>query len=119
MYICTYVCYFTAFQQPLVAMPSESCVGDAVTLSCEVLFTHSDGTSELAGAIFKRGDDKVTGSTPNHRILRDGPITIGVLVSNVTLDDDGIKYTCEAAGNADVVSSLILNVTGTYVCIII
>ena len=105
--------FYAAYQQPFAAMPSESCVGDAVTLNCVILFTENGSNPVPASAIITRDDVTVTSATPNHRILTSGPNTVGVIVSDVTLADDGVNYSCDAAAAPpDFVSSLILCVTG-------
>ena len=51
-------------------------------------------------------------------LLRNGNDIVGVVVSNVTLDDDGVMYTCDVSGAPDEFeSSLILNVTGMHTSI--
>ena len=121
-YLCTSVipAFLTAYQQPFVAVPSEPCVGDTVTLHCEILLTVGN-VSGLASATITRGGQEITRDTPNHVLLRERVNTIGVVVSNVTLDDDGVEYTCDTGGASDgFESSLILNVTGiaVYICIV-
>ena len=106
---------FTAYQRPFVGMPSEACVGDNVTFTCEVLFANG-GSPVLTTAVIARDGAVIRDNTPNHTLLVSGPNTVGVIVSNVTLDDNDIVYTCDAnTAPDDFESSLILNVTGTYV----
>ena len=55
---------------------------------------------------------------PNHRLMFNS--TTGgftdLVITNVTLEDDNTVYSCSAAG-ATITSSVVLNVTGTYVCV--
>ena len=109
---------FTAVQQPLIVIPPEPCVGDAATLRCEILVTNTgNNLSGLVSAVIRRDGVDITDTTPNHMLLRNDDFDIiGVVVSSITLDDDGIEYTCDApfAFGDDTESSLTLTVTGTY-----
>ena len=96
-------------------MPSQPCVGDAITLPCEILVTVKN-VSGLASAVIRRNGEDILDTTPNHRLLRDGVNIIGVVVSNVTLADDDVEYTCDTpAASPNIKSSLTLNVTGKCV----
>ena len=98
-----------------MAIPSEVCEGDAVTLRCEVLVTVGNLT-ELVTATFTRDGSTIRSDTPNHMFLITGIDVIGVVVSDVTLSDDGVEYICTASGAPFAFeSSLILNVTGMYI----
>ena len=106
--------FFTAYLQPIVAIPPEPCAGDTVTLRCETLRTINNVTS-LSSATFNRNGDEIRGDTPNHMFLFSELEIVGVVV-NVTLDDDGIVYTCTTSGApSNFVSSLTLNITGMYI----
>ena len=105
-----------AYQQPFVAIPSEVCEGDAVTLRCEISAT-AGNISALVAAIIARDGDVIESDTPNNMLLFSGIDVIGVVVSDVTLSDDGVEYTYTTSGAAlDFKSSLTLNVAGMYVC---
>ena len=74
--------------------------------------------SGLGGADITRDGVQILDTTPNHMLLRDGINVIGVVVSSVTLDDDGGEYTCDiSTAPPNIESSLTLSVTGTYMCI--
>ena len=108
--------YFAAYRRPFVVMPSNPCVGDTVTLPCEVLFTADGSTPVLISAIMLRdGTGIATNTIPNHMLLITNHIVVGVMINGVTLNDNGIEYTCNGTGvqQPDFGSSLTLNVTGT------
>ena len=105
---------FTACRQPILAIPSEPCAGDTVTLKCETLRTINNVTS-LRSATFDRNGDEIRSDTLNHMFLFSESEVVGVVV-NVTLDDDSIVYTCTTSyAPSDFVSSLTLNITGMYI----
>ena len=113
--MCSYrnviLAFFTAYRQSIVALPSESCAGHAVTLRCETLRTINNVTS-LRSATFDRDGNEIRSDTPNHMFLFSETEIVGVVV-NVTLDDDGIEYTCTTSGaHSNFVSSLTLNIIG-------
>ena len=109
----------TVYQQQLVAMPSKPCVGEEVTLRCEILVT-IDNNTDLVSANIERGGEPITSGTGNHMLLRDGVDIVGVIVISVSLDDNGVEYTCDATGAPpNFESSLILNVTGIHTCVCI
>ena len=121
MHCCYYLCVgifcFTAYQQPFAPVPSQPCVGDAVTLPCEVLLTENGTEIGLVSATMTRDGNVITANNiPNHTLLVDDRRTvIGFMINDVTLDDHGIVYTCTATiAPADFFASLILNVTGTH-----
>ena len=95
-------------------MPSKPCLGDEVTLRCEVLLTVNN-VSVLRDALIRRDGEPIETNTPNHMLLRDdGFDIIGVVISNITLNDE-VEYTCDGNGAPnDFLSSLTLNVTGIY-----
>ena len=112
-----YMNAFTAFQQPFAPMPSQPCVGNVVTFPCEVSVTNNGTDLGLASAIIARdGVIIFSNNIPNHMLVEDGLTAIGIMINGVTLDDNGIVYTCTGSGApADLFTSLILNVTGMYV----
>ena len=70
----------------------------------------------MVTATIIRDGDVIRSNTPNHMFLVTGKDVIGVVISDVTLSDDGNEYICTASG-APVAfkSSLTLNVTGMYI----
>ena len=56
-------------------------------------------------------------ATPDHMfLLSENHMTIGVTISNVTMEDRGVVYTCDDPNSPpNFGSSLTLNVTGMYV----
>ena len=103
MYICI------AFTQPATG-PSSVCQGSDVTLQCRIVFN-----SQFArDSVWSRNGASVTpGSLPNHRLVINSTTgaATDLVITNVTLDDDNIVYSCSDA-NANINSSLVLNVTG-------
>ena len=88
-----------------------------MTISCRVNFTNSAGNTFLASAdIFRNGEVIRTGVPPNHVLVIDGASVVGILVSNISLDDDNVEYNCTTrAAPTSFVSSLTLNVTGMFI----
>ena len=116
--LCIGILCFTAYQQPFAPAPSQPCVGDAVTLPCEVFVTNNGTEIGVVAATITRDGITITANNvPNHMLLEDDRfIIIGVMISGVTLDDNDIVYTCTAANApADFIASLILNVTGMHI----
>ena len=116
-YLCAGIFCFTAYQQPFAPVPSQPCVGDVVTLPCEVLLIENGTEIGLVAATMTRDGNVITANNiPNHTLLVDDRRTvIGFMINDVTLDDNGIVYTCIATiAPADFFASLILNVTGTH-----
>ena len=94
-------------------MPPKACVGDAVTLRCEVLVT-ANNVSELESAEFSRDGVEVT----DRMELLDGTTVVGIEISNVSLDDDDVEYTCDTGGAPpDFESSVTLNIASAYILI--
>lgn len=90
-------------------------MGDTITLRCEILVS-TGCAGELTSATIARDGDRIRSDTPNHMLLTSGSNVVGVNVSNVNLNDNGIEYTCNATGAPpDFKSSLNLSITGTYV----
>ena len=96
-------------------MPSKPCLGDEVTLRCEVLVTLNNNESMSRDAAIRRDGELFERNTPNHMLLRNDDFdVIGVVIRNITLNDE-VEYTCDTIGAPDdFVSSLTLNVTGIY-----
>ena len=122
MYHCK--CFLLAFSQPATGPPSV-CEGNEVTLQCVVVFISADNaTVTVHSNLWSRNiSGMITAITrgtpiPNHRVVfnpNTGAVT-DLVITNVTLEDNNAVYTCTAAGTT-ITSSVVLNVTGTYVVI--
>ena len=120
----TWQCFicFAAYRRPFIAIPSEPCLGDTVTLPCEVLFSENGSTLIMTSSTVTRdGVIIAANNIPNHMLLSSGPNVVGVMISGVALSDNGVEYNCtHTFAPDDFMSSLILNVTGkAYKCIYI
>ena len=116
-YLCIGIFCFTAYQQPFAPVPSQPCVGDVVMLPCEVLLTENGTEVGLVGAVITRDGIVITANNiPYHTLLLDDRRNIiGVMINGVTLDDNGIVYTCNAGiAPTDFLTSLNLSVKGIY-----
>ena len=90
-------------------------MGDEITLRCEILVMNGCA-GELTSATIARDGNQIRSDTLNHMLLISQSNTVGVVVNNVSLDDNGIVYTCDAAGAPpNFESSLTLSITGMYV----
>ena len=119
--------YFSlAFTQPATG-PSSVCEGSDVTLLCVIVLNNPDNTVTVQPTVWSRNiNGMVTAIStqtpiPNHRVMFNS--TTGgftdLVITNVTLEDDNSVYSCTTVG-ANIVSSVVLNVTGnmhTYECI--
>ena len=115
--LCIEISCFIAYQQPFAPVPSQPCVGDAVTLPCEILVTENGTLLGLLSATITRDGIIIRANNiPNHMLLEDGRLTvIGIVINGVTLDDNGILYNCSAPNApGSFFTSLVLNVTGTH-----
>ena len=99
-----------AFSQPATG-PSSVCEGSDVTLQCRIVFNDFPRDSIW----YRNGTLVVVGSNfiPNHIVITNsttGALT-DLVISNVTLEDDNIVYTCNSTGDS-ITSSVVLNVSG-------
>jgi len=106
-----------AFIQPATG-PSRVCKGSNVTLQCMIIFNGNFVQSNVwsrNGMPVTVTNSSGTFNIPNHNVsfsTTTGLIT-DLVITNVSLDDDNVVYTCTATG-ANIFSSLKLNVTGMY-----
>ena len=94
-----------------------------MTLQCVVVFTSADNaTVTVQSNLWSRNISGVITTVfpqtpiPNHRLVINsttGAFT-DLVITNVTLEDNNAVYSCSAAGVA-ITSSVVLNVTSTYV----
>jgi len=105
-----------ALVQPATG-PSRVCEGSNVTLHCVIVF-NSGNTTIVQATVWRRNGTIIDViNLPNHSFLFNsttGGVT-GLLITNVSLDDDNVVYSCTATGANNIASSLMLNVTGMYV----
>ena len=107
-----------ALVQPATG-PSRVCKGSDVTLHCVIVI--NPGNAVQISVWSRNGMPVIVTNTsgtfniPNHNVLFNS--TTGgftdLVITNVSLDDDNVVYTCTALGT-NIVSSLKLNVTGMY-----
>ena len=89
-----------------------------MTLQCGIIFISSNNVTIERDSTWTRNGNIVTAATPNHRLMRSlntGTIS-NLLITNVTLADDNTVYTCTDNG-ATITSSVVLNVTGTFLSV--
>ena len=104
----------SAFSQPATG-PSSVCKGSDVTLQCRIVFNGNPQNSvwyRNGVAVQVIGNNFI----PNHnQILNSttGSLT-DLVITDVTLEDDNTLYTCNSSGDS-ITSSVVLNVSGTYV----
>ena len=113
------MCFCLAFIQPATG-PSSVCEGSDVTLQCAVVRINPDNTTIVLDSVWSRDGMslEVTNTSgsffiPNHNPTFNS-ITGGftdLVITNITLDDNNIPYTCTATGTS-MTSSVVLNVTG-------
>ena len=102
--------YSLAFSQEATG-PSSVCEGSNVTLQCRIVF--NDNAAESVW--YKNGTPVRVGNNflPNHNVILNS--TTGqrtdVVITNVTLEDDNIVYTCNSSDDS-ITSSVVLNVLG-------
>jgi len=107
-----------ALVQPATG-PSRVCEGSDVSLQCVIVLNPGN---TVQGSVWSRNGMLVTVTNssgtfniPNHNELFNS--TTGgftdLVITNVSLDDDNVAYSCSATGT-DIVSALKLNVTGMY-----
>ena len=92
------------------------CVGSSVIFNCTVQVVIS-GFNIIVSAEWRRDGVVITNSTPGHTLIRTQPgltpIVTAVMVDTITLNDNGVVYTCTLDGAPDnFTSNVILNVTG-------
>ena len=103
-----------AFSQPATG-PSCVCKGSDVTLQCVVVFIDlNENTTTVLSTVWSVAPDGILATTlPNHIVLFNS--TTGgftdLVITNVTLEDNNVVYTCTATG-ATITSSVVLNVSG-------
>ena len=111
---------YVAFRQRATG-PSSVCKGNDVTLHCVIILTNPDNTITVRDNLWSRNISGMvtainTVTLPNHRVVFNS--TTGVfsdlMITNVTLEDNNVVYTCSATG-ATIISSVVLNVTGNNV----
>ena len=100
----------SAFTQPVTG-PSSVCEGSDVTLQCRIVFNGNPQNSVW----YRNGTQVRVGNNliPNHnQILNSttGSLT-DLVITNVTLEDDNIVYTCNSS-DGSITSSVVLNVSG-------
>ena len=110
-----------AFSQPATG-PSSVCEGSDVTLQCVIIQTNPDNTTAVQNTVWSRNGMpvQVTNTSgnffiPNHSIQFNS-ITrafTDLVITDVTLEDDNMAYTCTAAFTT-ITSSVVLNVTGKF-----
>ena len=110
---------FIAYRQPFAAIPSEACAGkDTVNLTCEILLTLNGGEPQLRSAVMTRNGVLIDQDIPHHMLLTSRFDVIGVTISNITIEDRGVEYTCDDTNAPSTFgSSLTLNVTGMCMCV--
>ena len=91
-----------------------------MTLQCVIVQTNPDNTTTVQNTVWSRNGMpvRVTNTSgsffiPNHNVVFNptaGAFT-DLVITDVTLEDDNIAYTCTAAGTT-ITSSVVLNVTG-------
>ena len=118
--------FITDFEEKAFA-PHHTCVGNDVHLRCIVAFYFDDGESVVLNSRWKRNGYIVDGSTPRHELIRNNfspPRVVGIIVKDVTLNDNRAIYTCsvDRAPNDFNSSSVTLRVYGKcllfmYMCI--
>ena len=110
--------FLGTFIQPATAVGSSSvCVGSSQTFNCTVEVFISGGVGfVITNSIWRRDGVIITDSTPHHTLLRTQhglqPVVTGLIVDNVTLDDNNTVYSCTTDGALDheFNSSVTLNV---------
>ena len=103
----------SVFSQPATG-PSSVCEGSNVTLQCRIVFINFPQNSEwYRNSTPVRVDNNFI---PNHNQLRNATtgLRTDLVITNVTLEDDNIVYTCSSSDNS-ITSSVVLNVSGKYV----
>ena len=91
------------------AEPSNQlCVGDAVNLSCHAIPHRIDGLRQRIQ--LSRGQVLVqVNNTPRHMLLS-GSDVLNLIITNVTLADNDVEYTCTTSHGRS--SAMNLSVTG-------
>ena len=108
--------FLGTFIQPATAVGSSSvCVGSSQTFNCTVEVFISGVGFVIADAVWTRNGIIITDSTPHHTLLRTQhglqPVVTGLIVDNVTLDDNNAVYSCTIDGALDeFISNVTLNV---------
>ena len=110
--------YRNIFQPATAAGSSSVCVGSSQTFNCTVeVYINSGIGSIIVDAIWSRNGNVITDSTPRHTLIRTqherGSAVTGLMVDDITLDDDGAVYSC-TGDNApdDFTTNVTLNVVG-------
>ena len=107
--------YTSAFSQPATG-PSSVCEGSDVTLQCRVVFNDDprDSVWYRNGILVRVGNNFI----PNHNQIQNSSTGLftDLVITDVTLEDDNIVYTCSSSDNS-ITSSVVLNVLGKL-CII-
>ena len=105
----------SAFSQPATG-PSSVCEGSDVTLQCRIVFNDQprDSVWYRNGRGVRVGNDFI----PNHNQIINSTTAVftDLVITNVTLEDDNIVYTCTSSDDS-INSSVVLNVSGKlYAC---
>ena len=103
----------SAFSQPATG-PSSVCEGSDMTLQCRIVFSdqpresvwYRNGTPVRVDNNFIPSHNQILNSTTG--VLTD------LVITNITLEDDNIVYTCSSSDDS-ITSSVVLNVSGKYV----
>ena len=84
-------------------------------LHCVVVLNNPDNTTIVQPSVWTT-NGVLASTLPNHRLVFNsttGAFT-DLMITNVTLEDDNTVYTCTDNGGT-ITSSVVLNVTGTYI----
>ena len=97
-----------AFSQPATG-PSSVCKGSNVILQCRIMFNGNlvESVWFRNGTAVRVGNDFI----PNHNQTHNSGASTDLVITNVTLEDDNILYTCTNT-DGSITSSVVLNVSG-------
>jgi len=77
--------------------PLYTCENSDVHLQCVVAFYFDDHISAVLNAEWKRNGYVVDDLSPRHQLIRNNfspPKVVGIIVKDVTINDDKAVYTC-------------------------
>jgi len=99
-----------AFIQPATG-PSRVYEGSDMTLYCVIVLNPGNTVQD---SVWRRNGILDIDKLPNHALIFNSTTNAftDLVITNVSLDDDNVMYTCTATGG-DVISSLKLEVTST------